>query len=250
MGQRGEIVVRGPNIISGYENNPEANKKTFVDGWFRTGDIGHLDEDQYLYITGRIKEMINRGGQKIAPLEVDEVLKAHPEVSEAVSFTVPHPTLGEDIAAAIILHKDARSTSIDIRRFAAARLAPFKVPSQIVIVDQIPTGPTGKLQRINLMHELADQLNTEFVLPRNWVEKQITAIWSEVLQIEEGALYPALHRLRRDGLLTSEWGVSENNRRAKFSSLTAAGRDRLERETELWLRHTGAVRQLLEVDGG
>ena len=185
LGERGEIVVRGPNIISGYENNPVANANSFKDGWFRTGDLGHLDAEGYLFLTGRIKEMVNRGGQKIAPLEVDEVLKAHPEVAEAVSFAVPHPTLGEDIAAAVTLHADAVSNAMDIRKFAIARLAPFKVPSQIVVVNEIPKGPTGKLQRITLAQELADQLTSEFVHPRNWLEKQIATIWSEVLGVEQ-----------------------------------------------------------------
>ncbi len=184
-GQRGEIVVRGANIISGYENNPTANEQTFRNGWFRTGDIGHVDDEGYVFLTGRIKEMINRGGQKIAPLEVDETMKGHPDVVEVVTFAMPHPTLGEDIASAVVLRADSRSTAMDLRKFAMGRLAPYKVPSQIAILAEIPKGPTGKIQRINLAQELGDQLTTEFVHPRNWVEEKIAQIWGDVLGIEQ-----------------------------------------------------------------
>ena len=153
-GQRGEVGIRGPNVTSGYENNPEANATAFSNGWFRTGDQGYLDEEGYLYITGRLKEIINRGGEKISPREVDEVLLAHPSVDQAVTFALPHPRLGEEVAAAIVLREGQAAEEKQLREFALQKLADFKVPSRFVFVDEIPKGPTGKLQRIGLAKQL------------------------------------------------------------------------------------------------
>ena len=150
----GEIVIRGPNVTVGYENNSAANAEAFTDGWFRTGDQGFLDQDKYLTITGRLKEIINRGGEKISPREVDEVLLDHPSVLQAVTFAVPHPKLGEEVAAAVVLRKGREAKERDLRSFAAERLADFKVPKKIVFRDEIPKGPTGKLQRIGLAENL------------------------------------------------------------------------------------------------
>jgi acyl-CoA synthetase (AMP-forming)/AMP-acid ligase II len=154
----GEIVISGPNVTPGYENNPEANAKNFFefDGkrWFRTGDQGQFDEDGYLSLTGRLKEIINRGGEKVSPLEVDGVLSAHPAVAQALTFALPHPKLGEEVAAAIVLKEGMEATEKDIREFAAERVAAFKVPRKVVILDEIPKGATGKLQRIGLAEKL------------------------------------------------------------------------------------------------
>ncbi len=150
----GEVVIRGPNVTAGYLNNPEANATAFVDGWFRTGDQGVIDEDGYLRLTGRLKEIINRGGEKISPREVDEVLLDHEAVAQVVTFARPHPKLGEDVAAAIVLREGAEVTQAEIRAFAGERLAPFKVPRSVLFVDTIPKGPTGKLQRIGLAEKL------------------------------------------------------------------------------------------------
>jgi len=149
-GATGEIVIRGPGVTAGYENNPQANASAFVDGWFRTGDQGVIDGDGYLCITGRLKEIINRGGEKISPREVDEVLMDHPAVAQAVTFGLPHPGLGEDVGAAIVLHPGQTLSERELRGFAASRLAEFKVPRRIVFVEEIPKGATGKLQRIGL----------------------------------------------------------------------------------------------------
>lgn len=154
QGAIGEICIKGPNVTAGYENNPEANASAFTDGWFRTGDQGMLDPEGYLTITGRLKELINRGGEKIAPREVDEVLMDHPAVAQAVTFAVPHDKLGEEVAAAIVLNGEAEADAQALRDFAATRLADFKVPRTILIVDEIPKGPTGKLQRIGLAKTL------------------------------------------------------------------------------------------------
>ncbi|MEN6482572.1 MAG: acyl--CoA ligase [Anaerolineaceae bacterium] len=152
-GQIGEVVIRGENVMSGYRANPEANANAFSAGWFRTGDQGYIDSDGYLYLTGRLKEIINRGGEKVSPREVDEVLLDHPGVAQAVTFAVPDARLGEDVAAAVVL-KDPRVTSQELRQFAAQRLVYYKVPRQILILAEIPKGPTGKIQRIGLAEKL------------------------------------------------------------------------------------------------
>jgi acyl-CoA synthetase (AMP-forming)/AMP-acid ligase II len=144
-GHPGEVVIRGPNVIDGYSNNPEANAASFVDGWFRTGDQGTLDADGYLSLTGRLKEMINRGGEKIAPREIDDVLKQHPAVGEAVAFGSPHPSWGEEVAAAVVLKEPVSEK--ELIAFARERLADYKVPKKLYIVDKIPTTATGKIQR-------------------------------------------------------------------------------------------------------
>jgi acyl-CoA synthetase (AMP-forming)/AMP-acid ligase II len=144
-GQPGEVVIQGPNVIEGYENNPEANKNSFTDGWFRTGDQGILDSDGYLRLVGRIKELINRGGEKIGPPEIDEVLLGHPLVSEAVCFGVPDKTLGEEVEAAVVLREPG--TEAELLAFCRERLAEFKCPKKIHIVTAIPRTATGKVQR-------------------------------------------------------------------------------------------------------
>jgi acyl-CoA synthetase (AMP-forming)/AMP-acid ligase II len=153
-GATGEVVIRGANVTAGYENNPEANAASFTNGWFRTGDQGYLNAEGYLYLTGRLKELINRGGEKISPREVDEVLLQHPAVAQALAFAVPHDRLGEEVAAAIVLADGAEAGERELREYASRHLADFKVPKRIVFVPEIPRGPTGKLQRIGLAAKL------------------------------------------------------------------------------------------------
>ena len=153
-GEIGEIVIRGPNVTQGYENNPAANAEAFTDGWLRTGDEGVMDAEGYLRITGRLKEIINRGGEKISPREIDEAILDHPAIRQVVAFAVPHPKLGEEVAAAAVLRLGKSATPEEIRAFAADRLADFKVPRKILILDEIPKGPTGKLQRIGMAEKL------------------------------------------------------------------------------------------------
>jgi oxalate---CoA ligase len=154
QGDTGEVVIQGPNVTTGYVANPKANAAAFQDGWFRTGDQGYLDEDGYLFLTGRLKELINRGGEKISPREIDEALLAHPAVAQAVAFAMPDDKLGEEVAAAVVLHEGKTADEPALQDFAAARLADFKVPRRIVLLNDIPKGPTGKLQRINLAEKL------------------------------------------------------------------------------------------------
>ena len=150
----GEVVIRGPNVTGGYEANPEANKTAYSNGWFRTGDQGYMDPAGYLFITGRLKEIINRGGEKVSPREVDEVLLDHPAVEQVVTFAMPHKMLGEDVAAVVVLRQGQTASEQDLRAFLAERLAAFKVPRKIVFVSEIPKGATGRLQRIGLADKL------------------------------------------------------------------------------------------------
>ncbi len=150
----GEVVIRGETVTAGYQNNPEANATGFTNGWFRTGDQGKIDDEGYLQLTGRLKEIINRGGEKISPREVDEVLMDHPAVIQAVTFAMPHEKLGEEVAAALVLGEGESVSESEVREFAGSRLAAFKVPRRVVILDEIPKGPTGKLQRIGLAEKL------------------------------------------------------------------------------------------------
>jgi acyl-CoA synthetase (AMP-forming)/AMP-acid ligase II len=149
-GAIGEVLIRGPNVFAGYEDAPEANKASFRDGWFRTGDLGYLDSDGYLFLSGRLKEMINRGGEKITPQEVDDVLLEHPAIAQAATFSVRHRTLGENVAAAIVLRPGMSLSEAEIRDHAAARLASFKVPQRIMLLDRMPVDPVGKINRLVL----------------------------------------------------------------------------------------------------
>ena len=154
----GEVVISGPNVTPGYEGNPEANAKSFFEAeckrWFRTGDQGAFDDEGYLTLTGRLKEIINRGGEKVSPLEVDAILMDHPAIQQVVTFAIPHPKLGEEVGAAVVLREGHEADEKAIRAFAETRLAAFKVPRRVVILAEIPKGATGKLQRIGLAEKL------------------------------------------------------------------------------------------------
>jgi len=149
-GEMGEIVVRGPGVTPGYVDDPEATRAAFVDGWFCTGDLGRIDSDGFLTVVGRVKELINRGGEKIAPVEIEQALLRHPAVAEAAAFPVPHPRLGEDAAAAVVMRPGETITSLELRRFLRMQLAPFKIPRRIHYVAVLPKGETGKVQRQEL----------------------------------------------------------------------------------------------------
>jgi acyl-CoA synthetase (AMP-forming)/AMP-acid ligase II/acetyltransferase-like isoleucine patch superfamily enzyme/acyl carrier protein len=204
VGEVGEVVIRGSTVMRSYEHNAAANQSSFTNGWFRTGDQGRFDSDGYLYLTGRLKEIINRGGEKIAPKEIDEILSQHPAVVQAVAFAVPHPTLGEDVAAAVVLKQNAAVSESEILEFVAARLADFKTPKQLLIVDKIPKGPTGKVQRIGLADVLADKLalklQANFVPPETSVEKQLADIWKDLLKVDHVGIRDSFYTQGGDSL--------------------------------------------------
>ncbi|HYZ33009.1 MAG TPA: acyl--CoA ligase [Crenalkalicoccus sp.] len=154
QGAIGEVVIRGPNVTRGYEANPEANAKAFINGWFRTGDQGVMDTDGYVMLTGRLKELIKRGGEQVSPLEVDGVLSEHPAVAQALTFAIPHAMLGEEVGAAIVLRDGMECTERELRDHCARHLADFKIPRKVVFLPEIPKGATGKLQRIGLAAKL------------------------------------------------------------------------------------------------
>ena len=193
-GASGEVVIRGPAVTEGYRCPVEANAEAFLDGWFRTGDRGRIDEDGYLYLEGRIKELINRGGEKIAPREIDEALLDHPQVAQAVTFAIPHPTLGEDVAAAVVLQDGSDVTERELVRFLEPRLAPHKVPRRCVFVEAIPKGPTGKLKRIGLAETLgltgggrdgAAFRGPGTRGPETEMERAVAVVWCEVLKVAD-----------------------------------------------------------------
>lgn len=209
-GEEGEIVVRGACVMSGYEADEKVNDESFRNGWFRTGDQGFLDADGYLFITGRLKEIINRGGEKIAPLEIDQALLEHPFVEQAVTFPVPNDLLGEEVAAAVVLSGDVTET--ELREFVFSQLAPFKVPRQILIVEEIPKGPFGKLQRSRLADLLQVQARDqdaagsarEHVPPRTHEEIVLADIWSRILGVQAVGVYDDFFRLGGDSILATQ----------------------------------------------
>jgi hypothetical protein len=220
--QRGEVVVRGDSLTAGYENLPEENARSFVDGWFRTGDEGFLDPDGYLFITGRIKEIINRGGEKIAPREVDEVLLSHPAIAEAATFSLAHAALGEDVAAAVVFRPGMTASKAELIGFVSQRLAYFKVPRSIHFVESLPKGAGGKLQR-NL---LAQRLNDAVAVPpaeaspptaaATPVAKTIAAMWAKALKVPDVGIHADFFDLGGDSLkaasvineLQRDWGAT------------------------------------------
>lgn len=199
-GEIGEIVIRGPAVTTGYANSVVANQTAFTHGWFRTGDQGYLDAENYLYISGRLKEIINRAGEKVSPREVDEVLLEHEAVSQAVTFAMPHATLGEDVVAAVVLRRGANANEVDLREFVFSRLVPAKVPTQVLIVSSIPKGPSGKIQRIGLHEKLGYLLRQPFVPARSPIEKMLVAWWCEILAVEQVGLHDNFFMLGGDSL--------------------------------------------------
>ncbi|MBM3746625.1 MAG: AMP-binding protein [Acidobacteria bacterium] len=205
-GQTGEVVIRGRNVTSGYEANESANHAAFANGWLRTGDQGWQDSEGYLYLTGRLKELINRGGEKISPREIDEVLLAHPAVRQAVAFAVGHAQLGEEVAVAVEMKPGCSDTAGELRRWAGERLAAFKVPRLVRIVDSIPRGPTGKLQRIGLAEKLGiepldDRRLGAYVAPRTPLEQRIADTWRELLPGARAGVTDRFEALGGDSLL-------------------------------------------------
>ncbi|HTZ02607.1 MAG TPA: condensation domain-containing protein [Xanthobacteraceae bacterium] len=203
----GQVAIRGPSVMPGYDGDAAATDAAFSRGWFKTGDLGFFDGDGYLFLVGRSREMINRGGEKVTPREVDEALLEHPAVAEAVTFAVPHPTLGEDVAAAVVLRPGAEASAQDIRQFAAARLAAFKVPRQIVFPKALPKSATGKVNRIGLAAKLgvADAAPGEsYTAPRTPLENALAGIWSAVLGRDRVGIYDDFFALGGDSLSAAQ----------------------------------------------
>ncbi|WFU74033.1 non-ribosomal peptide synthetase [Bradyrhizobium sp. CB2312] len=204
-GERGEIMLRGPNMSRGYYNDEAATRTAFRDGWFRTGDLGYLDADGYLFIVGRIKDVINRGGQKISPLEVEEILLSHPAVLEAGVFAVPHPKLGENVAAVVVLRPNSEATSDQLRQFARKRLAAYKVPSLIRSVAALPKGASGKVKRNALAELIATAEDAdEEQLPRNTLETQLAEIWASLLELPQVGIDQDVFALGADSLAVTQ----------------------------------------------
>jgi len=203
QGETGEIVIRGLSVTRGYENNPEANKTAFTHGWFRTGDEGYFDSDGYLYISGRIKEIINRGGEKISPREIDETFLEHPEVIQAVSFSIPHPTLGEDLAVAVVLEGNSTLKEKELRDFSFNNLPDFKVPSQVIFVEEIPKGATGKLQRLGLAKLLENKLSPEYVAPSTNTQIVLADLMADVLKLKRVGVSDNFFTLGGNSLLAA-----------------------------------------------
>jgi acyl-CoA synthetase (AMP-forming)/AMP-acid ligase II/thioesterase domain-containing protein len=206
VGDVGEVAIRGANVFSGYEANPEANEAAFTDGWFRTGDEGSLDGDGYLTLRGRIKEIINRGGEKISPLEIDEALLRHAAVEQAVTFAVADSRLGEEVAAAVVLAPDSDADERGLQDFVAAQLAPFKVPRRVLVVEEIPKGATGKVQRIGLAERLgAGAPTAEPDRPASgFLEYDLVEIWQSVLARPEIGVNDDFFALGGDSILGAE----------------------------------------------
>lgn len=204
-GEHGEIVLRGANMSRGYYNDEAGTQAAFRNGWFRTGDLGYLDSDGYLFIVGRIKDVINRGGQKVSPLEVEEVLLSHPAVLEAGVFAVPHPKLGENVAAVVVLRPDSEATSDQLRQFARKRLAAYKVPSLIRSVAGLPKGASGKVKR-NALAELIARVDDrdEAQLPRNALEIQLAEIWAGLLELPQVGIDQDVFALGADSLAATQ----------------------------------------------
>ncbi len=205
FGQNGEIVIRGANVMRGYETNPDASADLFSLSWFRTGDEGYLDEQGYLYLTGCSKEIINRGGQKVLPAEIDEVLLGHPGVQQAISFSVPHVRLGETVCSAVVPVPKRGVTESELREYVAEFLAAYKVPQQIIFVDEIPVGSEGKSPRAELAGKWKPLLEPGFVPPEHGGHAALARIWQEVLGKKQVGLNDNFFALGGDTILAAEF---------------------------------------------
>jgi acyl-CoA synthetase (AMP-forming)/AMP-acid ligase II/acyl carrier protein len=209
-GKRGEIALRGPTITRGYDNDAAATASSFRNNWFRTGDLGYLDAEEYLFIVGRIKEIIHKGGQKVAPAEVEGALLSHPDVIDAAVFPVPHERLGADVAAAVVLRQDAEVSAQRLRDFARERLAGFKVPGLIRIVPEIPKGGGGKIRRGELAAAFsktqpgAEKRGGEMVSPRAELECQLAGIWADLLDVDQVGIDQDVFALGVDSLAMTQ----------------------------------------------
>jgi oxalate---CoA ligase len=202
-GQHGAVLVRGPSVTSGYLNAPELNRSAFVDGWFRTGDIGSIDEHGFLSLHGREKELINRGSEKISPLEIDRALLSHPGVAQAAAYGLLHPRLGEDVGAAVVLHPGALVSPLELREFLGTKLAAFKVPRRIAILDELPKGITGKLLRRRLAESAQEQAKHSG-LSEERLHADLLQLWKRILKTENISLDDDFFEKGGDSLLAMD----------------------------------------------
>lgn len=244
-GEKGEIVIRGESVMSGYRDTHTSTDSPFLRGWFRTGDLGYVDPEGYLFLTGRLKEIINRGGEKISPMEIDRALLSHPGVERAVTFPVPHPTLGEEIATAVILRPGCTATEQELQKHAIERLSVSKVPRYIYLVSEIPSDERGKIRRLELAERLGITAGGK-VLSRQGesakqtaetpVELELIGIWQDVLRLDEGRVGTEAHFLDLGGDSVSAAQIISRVRRtfdvdlsplAFFEAPTVAGLARI-----------------------
>jgi acyl carrier protein len=202
-GAAGEIVVRGPVLMPGYLDDEEANHVGFVQGWFRTGDIGSIDAEGFLTVLGRLKEFINRGGEKISPYEIERALLLHPCVREAAAFSVAHPRLGENVAAAVVLTPDANTTPREVKAFLSDHLAPFKIPQQVFVKAELPKGATGKTLRRQLSDEAAEHTR-DVVPPATPLHCQILEIWQRLIGRDDIGIDDDFFEAGGDSLLATQ----------------------------------------------
>jgi acyl-CoA synthetase (AMP-forming)/AMP-acid ligase II/thioesterase domain-containing protein/acyl carrier protein len=262
-GASGEIVARGPTVTPGCYDENGVLHSVLIDGWFRTGDVGFVDVDGFLTVSGRIKDIINRGGEKISPAEIDHILTGHPDVLEAAAFAVPHARLGEDVAAAVVLRRGSRVTGLGLRRYVAERVAPFKVPRRIHIVDELPKGLTGKISRSALAQRLTPPVEPGPDGPRTTLEIEIVSLWERLLGIQSIDPMADFFQLGGDSLLAVQMlmeleivvghDLSESllfeaaTPRQLASAITAEAQER--RALLVPLRTTGPKRPFLFFDG-
>jgi amino acid adenylation domain-containing protein len=208
VGERGEIVLRGPTITRGYDNDITATESAFRNGWFRTGDLGYLDPEEYLFIVGRIKDVINRGGQQVSPVEVEEALLSHPDVLEAGAFAIPHKKLGENVAAVVVLRPNSEVSTHKLRDFARKRLAAYKIPGLIRIVPEIPKGASGKIKRAALADAVlstpAAERNDKASPPRSKMESQLSSMWAQLLELRQINVDEDVFALGADSLTVAQ----------------------------------------------
>jgi thioesterase domain-containing protein/acyl carrier protein len=246
----GELVARGPGIFAGYEDNPAATAAAFIDGFFRTGDLARYDDDGFFYLTGRIKEQINRGGTKVSPYEVEDALLTHPDVVQAVAFATPDPVLGDEVACAVVLREGAAPLNeLDVQRHVAPHLADHKVPRRVVFVDEVPAGPNGKVVRRTLAEQLgitrdasarpAGDAATPYNEPVTPTEQTLAAVWSEVLGRRVGDVDAPFETLGVDSLQAMKISLAIEQRFGRAVPLAALSTRRTIR----------AAAALLESDG-
>jgi oxalate---CoA ligase len=202
-GAAGEIVVRGPVLMPGYLDDEEANGAAFVDGWFRTGDLGLIDAEGFLTVSGRLKEFINRGGEKISPYEIEQALLLHPSVREAAAFSVPHPRMGENVAAAVVLMSGANTTPTEIKVFLSDHLAPFKIPQHVLVKAELPRGATGKTLRRKLSEEAAHRVR-EITPAGDPLQLQILGVWQRLIGRDDIGIDDDFLEVGGDSLLATQ----------------------------------------------